>query len=232
MLRTLTLALCLGAVATPVLAESFLERMARQAAEKMAQKAADTVMSGGGSSSDGGTKNRETSDDPQAGQVLKPKPRATNTAAPPSPAPAAAPAIKAKKAPPPGIYPGTINVGAEIKAKKDAFDEFGKVRCSDCEGGYSYDSWTQIFFNGELAGEYNGWAKKLGNLRVGERLTWKGKASNGTLTVVSENPVEGFRCKQLTYRLDKPNSSAERPGLLCWGKLNEYSSSDSWVIVY
>lgn len=232
MLRTLTLALCLGAVATPALAESFLERMARQAAEKMAQKAADSVMNGGGSSSDGGTKNRETSDDPQAGQVLKPKPRATNTAAIPAPASAAAPAVKAKKAPPPGVYPGTITVGADIKAKKDAFDEFGKVRCNDCEGGYSYDSWTQIFFNGELAGEYNGWAKKLGNLRVGERLTWKGKASNGTLTVVSDSPVEGFRCKHLTYRLDKPNASAERPGLVCWGKLNEYSSNDSWVIVY
>ncbi|MBP2161510.1 MULTISPECIES: hypothetical protein [Asticcacaulis] len=232
MLRTLTLALCLGTMATPVFAESFLERMAQQAAEKMAQKAADSVMNGGGSSSDGGAKNRETSDDPQAGQVLKPKPRATTTAAPPAPAPTAAPGVKAKKAPPPGVYPGTIAVSADIKAKKDAFDEFGKVRCSDCEGGYSYDSWTQIFFNGELAGEYNGWAKKLGNLKVGERLTWKGKASKGTLTVVSDSPVEGFRCKQLTYRLDKPNASAERPGLVCWGKLNEYSSNDSWVIVY
>ena len=227
MFRTLTLALCLGAAATPVCAESFLEMMARQAAEKAVQKATDRVMNGGASPSN--SDRPKGDDDPQAGQVLTPKSRATTTTAP---AATATPAKPKKAAPTPVTYPGTITVSAEIKAKKEAFDEFGKVRCSDCEGGYSYDSWTQIFFNGELAGEYNGWAKKLGKLNVGERLTWKGAESKGTLTVISENPVEGFRCKQLAYRLDKPRGFAERPGLLCWGKLNEYASNDSWVIVY
>lgn len=232
MSRIVTLALCLSVISTPVLAESFLERLARQTAEKAAQKAADKVMNGGDSAS----KNKksdapEPEDDPQEGQVLKPKPRAGNAptsqaAKPPAPTPTAPPAPKAK------TYPGAITISDDIKAKKAAFDAFGEVSCDDCEGGRSYDSWAKRFFGGELGGEYNGWAKKLGKMNVGDRLTWKGTASKGMLTVVSENPVEGFRCKQLVYRLDKPKSSAERPGLLCWGKLNEYSASDTWVEVY
>lgn len=222
---SLTILLCLSAAATPSTAESFLERMARQAAETAARKATDKIMNGDVSDA---AKPKKAEDDPQVGQVLKPKPRAANASAPaPAPPPIAAAPPKTQIS-----APGKIVISADIKAQKEAFDEFGRVSCNDCEGGRSYDSWAQRFFGGELAGEYNGWAKKLGNLKVGDRLTWRGQQSRGSLTVISETPVDGFRCKQITYRLDKGSTQAERPGLVCWGKLNEYAASDSWVEVY
>ena len=47
-----------------------------------------------------------------------------------------------------------------------------------------------------------------------------------------EGQVNGFRCRKMTYRLERDGKSAERPGLICWGKANEYAGSDSWVGVF
>ncbi|PTQ12146.1 hypothetical protein CLG96_06195 [Sphingomonas oleivorans] len=129
-------------------------------------------------------------------------------------------------------YPSRMPVADTIKAQIAAFDAFGKVRCASCEGGHAYESWARQAYVSELRGEYNGWAKKLGNLAVGATLPWTSGSAAGVITVRSEGAVNGFRCKQLHYRLTRGSASAERPGLVCWGRLNEYAGSDSWVEVY
>lgn len=120
--------------------------------------------------------------------------------------------------------PWDIEAPASAKAQKKAFDDFGKVRCNDCEGGYGYDSWAQHFVSG--------WNEKLGALKSGQSLQWQGNAARGTVKVLSEDPVDGFRCKQLAWTLAKGGASAERPGLMCWGRSERYSATESWVHVY
>lgn len=130
------------------------------------------------------------------------------------------------------LYPSQMAVPASVKEQIAAFDAFGKVRCSDCEGGYAYESWAKQAYVGELRGEYNGWAKKLGSLALDAKLPWTSGSSRGVITVASEEPVQGFRCRQLRYVLTRGKASAERPGLVCWGKINQYAGSESWVEVY
>ena len=146
----------------------------------------------------------------------------------PAPVPARASSAQARGY----SYPNDIPVPAEAKAAKAAFDEFGKVDCSDCEGGYAYDSWARQAFASELRGEYGGWEKKLGALKAGETISWKGSAANGTIRLLAEEKVGGFDCKRLGYELTRKDGSATREGLICWGRSNQFAGSDSWVEVY
>ena len=58
---------------------------------------------------------------------------------------------------------------------------------------------------------------------MGETITWKGSQSHGVLTVVGEEPVNGWTCKQLRWALKKDQAAAERPGLFCQGKSGRWS---------
>jgi hypothetical protein len=128
-------------------------------------------------------------------------------------------------------YPSRMPPPADFAAIKAAYDAFGKVRCHGCEGGYAYDGWAS-FPRDDYSSKYNGSAQRLGSLAVGHVHRWKGAESTGTLTIVAEDTVNGFRCRRLSYRLTKGGASAERPGLLCWGYANEYAGSESWNEVY
>jgi len=128
-------------------------------------------------------------------------------------------------------YPSEIAKPAGFEATKDAYDDFGKVDCNDCEGGFAYDGWA-VFPRDEYSGKYNGDAQRLGAWPVGHVHRWKGNESSGTLTVVAEQTVSGFRCRTLLYRLAKGKASAERPGLLCWGRANQFAGKESWNEVY
>jgi len=149
-----------------------------------------------------------------------------------SPAPAAA-----------GPEPWPVNAGArtvaiphdldfspELEAKKKAFVEFSKVRCTSCEGGYSFDAWANLILG---VTDLRAWHKRIGETAVGGTLTWRGDASDGTLTVLSDAQVGPFPCKQIRYSLVRRSdkASAERPGLLCFGKASAYAGSPSWVEV-
>ena len=39
-------------------------------------------------------------------------------------------------------YPSRMAIPAEWKTAKTAYDEFGKVKCFGCEGGYGYSGWV------------------------------------------------------------------------------------------
>ncbi|MBU1374346.1 MAG: hypothetical protein KKE02_21740 [Alphaproteobacteria bacterium] len=127
-------------------------------------------------------------------------------------------------------YPSDLAFSPELEADRKAFVEFSKVKCNDCEGGYSFDAWAQQIVR--LDGSYKAWEKKLGGLALGETISWKGAQSTGTITVVGEEAVGDWPCKQLKWTLKKPQASAERPGLICYGKAGRYDGAESWTIVF
>ncbi len=128
-------------------------------------------------------------------------------------------------------YPSDLPKPADFAAVKVAFDEFGKDRCHGCEGGYAYDSWP-AFPRDEFSGKYNAKGDRMGSWPIGHVHRWKGNVATGTLTVVSEESVGGFKCRRLQYRLQKGAASAERPGLICWGRANQFAGKESWNEVY
>lgn len=126
--------------------------------------------------------------------------------------------------------PGQMEFDAATIAGKEAFVEFSRYSCNDCEGSRGYDAWARQSLN--LTG-FGAFEKKLGDLAQGQSITWKGKEADGSITVVSEQAVVGFPCKQLKWELKKRKSgqTASRDGLLCYGKSGDYAASDSWVEV-
>lgn len=128
--------------------------------------------------------------------------------------------------------PGLMPVSAEVMAKKDAFDAFGRVSCSSCEGGYSFESWANQYFYSETRHEQNGWANKLAKMEPGQELNWQGSENYGTIVMRANERIGGFDCKTYGWTIEKGASSAQRDGLLCWGKASDFSASDSWVEVY
>lgn len=128
-------------------------------------------------------------------------------------------------------YPSELPKPADFDVIKEAYMEFGKDDCMSCEGGYAYDGWP-VHPRDEYSSKYNGSAGRMGSWPVGHVHRWKGNVSSGTLTVVSEETVEGFRCRRLSYRLSKGQTYAERPGLLCWGRANSFAGKESWNEVY
>jgi hypothetical protein len=89
-----------------------------------------------------------------------------------------------------------------------------------------------VFPRDEFSGKYDGDEQRMGSWPIGHVHRWKGNVSTGTLTVLAETEVQGFRCRTLRYRLEKSGASAERPGLLCWGRQNQFDGKDGWVKVY
>jgi hypothetical protein len=120
---------------------------------------------------------------------------------------------------------------AGFDAIKAAYTDFGKVDCPSCEGGFGYDSWAS-FPRDEFSGKYNETGLRLGAMAVGHIHRWKGVESVGTLTVLAEENVGGFRCRRLQYKLVKGKAAAERPGLVCWGYASSIAGSESWNEVY
>ncbi|MBT9469535.1 MAG: hypothetical protein V4514_04295 [Pseudomonadota bacterium] len=156
--------------------------------------------------------------------------RAVSGAAQPASTPGAAPApSKAAAKTSEIVRPSDLPKPAGAAEKKQAYEDFSRYSCSDCEGGRGYDAWAR-----QILGQtgWNKWESKVGALAVGETLTWQGVKANGVLKVVSEDPVGGFPCKQIHYRLIKGAASAERDGLFCFGRSGPYSGSDTWVEVY
>jgi hypothetical protein len=206
------------ALAGPAAAQGgFLKNLARQAAAAAIQNAAQ------------GPQGQAAAAPGEAAQAEAAQPRPHADAEQPAPSSGPAPwptNVGARTV----RYPSDLTFSPELEAQKKAFLEFSRVSCTACEGGRSYDAWAQHFVR--LDGSYNAWEKKLGGLALGEAITWKGQQSTGTITVVSEEPVNGWPCKQLKWTLKKPTASAERPGLICSAKASSHAGSDSWSIVF
>lgn len=128
-------------------------------------------------------------------------------------------------------YVGKIKPPADAQAQKDAFRKFGEVRCNDCEGGIDFDSRPKAPFD-RHSGNHAEWARRAGDWPIGHVHRWKGKESAGSITVVKEEQVDGFKCRRLEYKLVRGTASAVRPSLICFGLLSTASSVENWHEVY
>lgn len=217
--NTLAVALCAAAAATlptAALGQDFLGGLARRAAEAAAQRAVQSAV--------GAVVNRQT-----------PAPEATAPAAPQTASAAGAATASALPAdlpaPRPINYstslrrPGQLEFSPEDQAGRARFDEFGKVRCSDCEGGYAFETWVRHAIP-SLWGPHV-LENRLGGMAVGEAIRWTGgRGAQYALTVTSEHAIGPWPCKQLRWTAVRGSEAAERPGLIC-----KATGSDNWTEV-
>jgi len=197
-------------------AQGFLKRLADRAAEKVeqnAEKLAGDIINGSAkprqdeSSNDEAPVPVETSQEPAS---VQPVPEA--------------PAPKAR-------YIDSLKTPPDVEAKKAEYNKFGEVSCNDCEGGIELDGRPTFPFD-EFSGRYNERAKRAGSWPIGHIHRWQGRASKGTLTLMSEERVDGFQCRRLKYRLERGGSCVSRPGLICLGLANSSSDVENWHEIY
>ncbi|WP_447752398.1 hypothetical protein [Sphingopyxis fribergensis] len=214
-LRTAAAVTAFLAIANAAQAQGFLKRLADRAverAEQVAEKIAEDAVNGSAS--------------PRA------EAPADETSAPHQDASAATPASVASAPSANKVrYIDSLKTPSDVEAKKAEYDKFGEVSCDACEGGIELDGRPTFPFD-EFSGRYNERAKRAGNWPVGHTHRWQGKGSAGTLTVTSEESVDGFRCRRLEYRLERSGNSASRPGLICFGLANSSSEVENWHEIY
>ncbi|RAK65378.1 hypothetical protein [Phenylobacterium kunshanense] len=219
MSKILNAALCIGALATvsPSSAAaqgSFLKNLARQAAAAAIQNAAQAPAQAGATPDAESAPVEASGDQPPAEEA-------------PATGPAPWPVNLGSRS---VTSPMRLEFSPETKAAKDAFLEFSKVRCNDCEGGYAYDAWAQHHV--KVGYEYNAFHNKVGGLAMGQSITWTGAAATGSITVVGETPIKGWRCKQLKWELKKGTQRAERPGLYCVSPSSAGTAKENWLDVF
>jgi hypothetical protein len=214
-LRAAVAVTALLATANVAQAQGLLKRLADRAVEKIeqaAEKIADDAINGS-------ARPREAAGvDEEAPAPRQDAPAATSASVSPPPA------TKAR-------YIDSLKTPPDIEAKKAEYNKFGEVSCNDCEGGVELAGRPTFPFD-EFSGKYNERAKRAGSWPVGHTHRWQGKGSAGTLTVTSEERVEGFRCRRLEYRLERGGASANRPGLICFGLANSSSEVENWHEIY
>lgn len=189
--------------ATPVAAQSLFEGLARSAAEAVVRGAINNALTPSQAA-------------PQAAPQAIPAGERLAQASAPARAPAKVTNVR-DLAPPDAL------------AQKKALDEFSRWRCTDCEGGWAYDSWARHGLN--LVGN-NLLENKIGALAVGQSVSWKGRVANGQGIVTAEVEKSGFRCKQVTWRMTKGKESAEREGLFCVVLMGNAPGVPTWVEAY
>jgi hypothetical protein len=201
----------------PAAAQSFLENLARRSAERVAEAAAESAVSGAVAAAGRGQR------DAGAGRA--------DSDGRPAAQPAAAAAIARGPAPWPlnpgdASYTGDLEFDPADEARARGLHEFAKVRCTGCEGGYSFDSWI-THHTDQTVDEV---AARVGALGIGQTLTWRGIEAAGVLEVVSEAPVGDFACKQVRVVMTRGEATYETPGLYCFGKSHAYARA-MWVHV-
>lgn len=200
----------------PATAQSFLDGLARRAADRVAAAAAERLEGAA----------RATSDSVGGGGDRRSEVRAGGEAA-------AAPEPAALRGPAPwplnpaeATYTGDLEFDPSDEARKQGLHEFAKVACTECEGGYSFDSW--IAHHTDL--DVDAVAARVGSLEVGQSLSWTGIEASGRLEVVSDTPVGPFPCKQVRTVMTRGEATYEAPGLYCFGQSHAYARA-MWVEV-
>lgn len=113
------------------------------------------------------------------------------------------------------------------RAQKKAFTDASRVRCSDCEGGYSYDAWAH-FFAAKGGDSSKKFEQMLLGLNPGQSINWKGNKFAGSVQATGEHPIGSFPCRQYHWTLkDGGKVVAEREGLYCQYK-GDYSTNATW----
>lgn len=197
-----------AAAPTVVLAQDWLGRLARSAAETAAQGVVNNAVSGAvnGSGRQGSPapSSQPAAASPPARQRQEPQTVPASNFAEPAP-------INYTTA---MRNPNDMRFGPEHEAAKKAYEDFGKVDCDDCEGGYAYETWIR-HARPELKG-FRVLESRIGGMAIGEALEWTGgRGARYALTVVSEQPIGAWPCKQVKWTGDRGTEHAERLGLYC-----------------
>lgn len=202
------------------LAQDWLGRLARSAAETAARGVVNNAVSG---AVNDGARQGSTAHSPA------PEPAATSIPVSQRQAPRITPASSFAN-PAPINYtsamrnPNDMRFGPEHEAAKKAYEDFGKVDCNDCEGGYAYETWIR-HARRELMG-FRVLENRIGGMAIGGSLEWTGsRGARYALTVVGEQPVGAWPCKQVKWTGDRGAAHAERMGLYC--QLN-----NNWMDVF
>jgi hypothetical protein len=101
------------------------------------------------------------------------------------------------------------------RAQKQAFVAASKVACKDCEGGFSYDAWGHLILvkGGNYAARFQ---EMLLALQPAQALVWQGRKYAGAVSLVGEQPIGPFPCRQYRWTLkDSGSVVAQRYGLIC-----------------
>lgn len=106
----------------------------------------------------------------------------------------------------------------EALAALKAFDNAAAVGCQECEGGRSFDTWPNYFIAGFNAD------KRMAALKADEKLTWKGKRLAGEITLIGEQPIGRFPCRQYRWvmRGAAGKVAATRTSLQCRNDLGNW----------
>lgn len=215
--RTAAAVIALLGVAHEAHAQGFFKRLADRAIEEAEQQTQTIVRETIADGLRGGNRKESEADETPSQEENDGPPDAE-----------VSPAAALPEAP---AYIDGLKVPAEVEAKKAAYNKFGEVSCSDCEGGIDFDGRPKFPYD-QFSGQYGERAKRAGSWSIGHVHRWQGKASTGTLTVLREENVDGFRCRRLEYRLMKGSASASRPSLICWGLANRSSEIENWHEIY
>lgn len=222
LLATALAAPLIWSMPSPADAQSFLEGLARRAVDRVAGSATERVEGAIASAVSG-----EAAPDRENGP-------GSDSQGERAPGRSAAPAARAASSgpapwplnPDDATYTGDLEFDPADEARVKGLEEFAKVRCNDCEGGYAFDSWI-THQRGMTVDEV---AAAVGALAIGQTLTWTGAESTGVLEVVSEVPVGPFQCKQVRTVMTRGEATYEAPGLYCFGKSHTYAKA-MWVEV-
>jgi hypothetical protein len=115
---------------------------------------------------------------------------------------------------------------ARAQEEKKAFVEASKVRCTSCEGGYSYDAWANKFVGKTV--EKRNFLELLQSLQIGQVVRWKGERYHGAVEATGNHAIGTTPCKQYHWTLfDGKTAIAQRDGLLCEYKA-PYSTKAEW----
>lgn len=105
----------------------------------------------------------------------------------------------------------------EAEAQKREFAKIGKIPCKTCEMGAHFDDWPR-----------NVPEAKIGAMKLGERLQWKGARYSGAVVVTGEHPIRDYACRQYRWTLTQGGAvAAERHGLFCQYKA-PYAPAPAW----
>lgn len=204
-------------------AQSFIENLAKRAVDRAASAVAAHV-----------EQSAHTGTEPQTAEAASPE---TSLSEPPQVSVRSS-GRKSTRPTPAGPAPWPLNVGDAAytgdwefdpvyEARRKALTEFSKVRCTGCEGGYSYDSWINHHLKDK---DPDGVPAMIGRMTVGEALFWTGVEASGRLEVIGDASVGAFPCKQVKITMTRGMESAEALGLYCKGKTHQYDAA-AWAEV-
>lgn len=206
--NTLLLASAIAAAASPALAQDFLGRLGRAAAERAAAGAISRAVSGAAASA-------------TAPATASPAPARERGPAPSSSLVAPAAASQSNFAAPAPINfsaqlasPRQLRFSEEDTAGKKRLEEFSRYDCTACEGGRAYGSWVGHHVSSLFA---NGLNERVSRMAVGEKVDWQVAAMGGSgrMEVVSAQPIGPWACKQIRWTITRGTRSESRPGLFC-----------------